>query len=223
MRALLLAVGVTTAAILAATPPHARQTQNPAIHAPHAAQSTNNHHIPKDQAEDSYAIYSLLMPGRLFEHMSSETASRWAIAQKTVTFDEMNPRIDPRGALKPPPGHEKAFHQAVEDFELSRDLSYTLQPRLHLDRRYDLLDPAQVRDLRHAKAGLDPGSRLRNRYAPYAGVTFFSAVYFSKDQNAALVYMNDWCGVLCSQGQWVYLEKINGHWQRKSGITLPGA
>lgn len=246
MRALALTLGILTSAALAAIPPRAprskpqaaSQSGHPAGHAgpshpanqpagnsgadPSKAHSQNGH-IPQDRAADSYAIYSLLMPGRLFQDNSNDSGKRWALAEKTVTFDEMNPRIDPRGALKPPSGNEKAFHQAVHNFEISRDVSYTLQRRLRLDHPYSLLSPAQVRDLRHAKAGLDPGSRTRAHYAAYPGVTFFSAVYFSDDQKAALVYVNDWCGVLCSQGQWVYLEKANGHWERKSGITVPGA
>lgn len=237
MRTLALTLGVLTLAALAATPPRAPQSApqsaRPAGHAspsqpanhsadPSKAPSKNGH-IPKDRAADAYAIYSLLMPGKLFQGNVNDNAGRWALAEKTITFEEMNPRIDPRGALKPPPGNEKAFHQAVHDFEISRDVSYTLQRHLRLDHPYSLLSPAQVRDLRHAKSGLDPASRTRDRYAAYPGVTFFSAVYFSDDQKAALVYVNDWCGVLCSQGQWVYLEKVNGHWERKSGITVPGA
>lgn len=190
---------------------------------PSAAPPKNHHGIPRERSQDSYAIYSLLMPGKLFEHLRGESASRWAIAQKTITFDQMDPRIDPRGALQPPPGNEKAFHQAVRDFEASRSSSYTLQPHLRLNRPYSLLNPAQVRELRDAKSAPAPDSRLQARYAAYPGITFFSAVYFSQDQKAALVYVNDWCGVLCSQGQWVYLEKRNGRWERMSGITVPGA
>ncbi|MGC8549083.1 MAG: hypothetical protein ACP5M4_05225 [Acidobacteriaceae bacterium] len=228
MRALALAVGLTTITALAAIPMRARQSpaqpQQQAAPASHPeSPAENGDHIPPDRAEDSYAIYSLLMPGKLFEHMGAASASRWAIAEKTITFDEMNPRIDPRGALKPPPGNEIAFHQAVQDFEQSREISYTLQSRLHLDHPYDLLNPAQVRELRHVRTAAAPDSRQRSRYAAYPGVTFFSAVYFSKDRHAALVYVNDWCGVLCAQGQWVYLEKTNGGWQRQSGITVPGA
>ncbi len=180
-------------------------------------------HFSSALAADTYAIYSLLMPGKLFQQMSNAKTSRWAIAEKTITFNEMNPRIDPRGALKPPPGNEKAFHQAVHNFELARDVSFTLQPRLHLDHPYDLLTPAQVRELREARSAAASDSRRQARHAAYPGITSFSAVYFSNDRKAALVYVNDWCGVLCAKGQWVYLEKINGHWQRKSGITVPGA
>jgi hypothetical protein len=228
MRIFLLAAGIITIAALAAAPMRAQQTppqpQQQAAPASHPkSPDENGDHIPSDRAKDSYAIYSLLMPGKLFEHIGTTSASRWAIAEKTITFSEMNPRIDPRGALKPPPGNEAAFHQAVQDFEQSREISYTLQPRLHLDHPYDLLSPAQVRELRETRSAAAPDSRQRARYAAYPGVTFFSAVYFSKDQKAALVYVNDWCGVLCAQGQWVYLEKINGEWQRKSGITVPGA
>ena len=229
MRALALAVGLTTITALAAIPMRARQSPAPpqqqAAPATHLkSPAENGDHIPPDRAKDSYAIYSLLMPGKLFEHISTAgPSSRWAIAGKTITFNEMNPRIDPRGALKPPPGNEAAFHQAVQDFEQTREISYTLQTHLTIAHPYDLLSPAQVRELREAKSGLAPDPRQRARYAEYPGITFFSAVYFSKDRHAALVYVNDWCGVLCAQGQWVYLEKINGGWQRKSGITVPGA
>jgi hypothetical protein len=218
MRALLLILAFV-AATLAAAPLRAPQKQNPSTH---AIQSNSSDYIPKDRAADSYAIYSLLMPGRLFQHPGIQRASHWAIAEKTVTFDQMNPRIDPRGILKPPPGNEKAFQQAVHSFELYRYVSYTLQRRLHLDHPYTLLDPQKVRDLQAAKSAIHPGSQLKALYADYPGVTFFSAVYFSNNHNAALVYINQWCGVLCAQGQWVYLEKHDGQWQRMSGITQGG-
>jgi hypothetical protein len=32
-----------------------------------------------------------------------------------------------------------------------------------------------------------------------------------------LVYILDWCGNLCSQAEWIYLEKQDGVWVRRSG------
>lgn len=226
MRVLLLSILMTT--VVAVAP--AQVTHHPVQGATHgntsqhhAVQHHENDYIPQDRAEDSYAIYSLLMPGKLFSHAAAQNATRWAIAKQTITFAEMNPRIDPRGALKPPKGNEKAFHQAVENFELHKNVSYTLQPKLSVGHAYDLLDAAQVHELREAKSSVNPDSKMQSRYAAYAGVTFFSAVYFSNDQKAALVYMNDWCGVLCNQSEWIFLEKKNSRWERMSGITVPGA
>jgi hypothetical protein len=178
--------------------------------------------IPPQLADDSYAIYSLLTPGPLLLRQSGGGA-RWAIAAETVNFDDMNPRIDPRGALKPPPGGEKQFHETVETFLAEKYERYRLQPKLHLDHPYELLNPKQVRDLRAAKSSITPGSRARSRYAAYSGITFFSGVYFDARRDKALVYRNDWCGSLCGQAQWIYLEKRNGHWKQISGIPRPGA
>jgi hypothetical protein len=35
--------------------------------------------------------------------------------------------------------------------------------------------------------------------------------------------MNNWCAQLCASGAWIYLEKQNGAWVRRSGVTRPGA
>jgi hypothetical protein len=179
--------------------------------------------IAKIRAADSYAIYSLLLPGQPFSSMAPNQTTRWAIAATTVNFNDMNPRIAPQGLLKPPPGSEKAFQQAVRDFESRRFEHLTLEPRLQVNHAYDLLSADQVAALRAAKSSPDPGSQLQSRYASYPGVTFFSEVYFDAAQQAALVYMSNWCASLCAQGQWIYLEKRNGQWQRRSGITRPGA
>ena len=79
-----------------------------------------------------------------------------------------------------------------------------------MNRTYDLLNGQQVSDLRRSSpAG--------------TGVAFFSAVFFNSAQTAALVYVNDWCANLCAVGQWVYLEKHNGQWIRRSGLIAKGA
>ncbi len=219
MRAFALTVAVMTAASMLGT-----QARAPGRTGQVAAQVTGGEHrIPAARAADAYAIYSLLTPGKLLRDVASASASRWAIAAETVSFADMDPRIDPRGALKPPADNEKAFQEAVASFERQKNVRYRLRHRLDVGHPYDLLDAAQIRALREAKSSTDADARLRDRYAAYPGVTFFSAVYFSRDRKAALVYRNDWCGVLCSQAQWFYLEKQGGRWEQKSGITVPGA
>src|ERR1700743_2475338 len=61
-----------------------------------------------ERASDSYAIYSLLMPGVPFDGMSPDQASHFAVAGTTVNINDMNPAIPPEGQLQPPPGNEKA-------------------------------------------------------------------------------------------------------------------
>lgn len=175
--------------------------------------------MPPDRAADSYAIYSLLMPGESFSSMSPEQNRRWAIADTTVTIADMNPAVPPQGQLQPPPDNVKAFHQAVRDFEARKYERIQLTENFQLDHPYKLFNADQVDEFRRARSTVHADSNLQSKYSGYPGITFFSQVFFNAGHTAALVYMNNWCANLCAAGQWFYLEKHGGNWVRRSGIT----
>jgi hypothetical protein len=174
--------------------------------------------MPEDRAADSYAIYSLLMPGAPFDSMAKEQNQRWAIADTTVNISDMNPAVPPEGQLKAPEKHAKGFHEAVRDYEARKNQRIQLTDQFQLALPYTLMNAGQVDELRRARTAVDAGSALQAKYAGYPGITFFSQVFFSAGHTAALVYMNNWCANLCAQGQWIYLEKQGGTWVRRSGI-----
>lgn len=170
--------------------------------------------MPADRSDDSYAIYSELMPGDSFARMSPEMNAHWAIAEITVNEDDRNPAIAPQTQLKPPPENPRGFDEAVEDYEANKNFRIQLtKPPFHLDHDFSLLTPQQVVAIRSAGNAQSAG---------YPGITFFSEVYFDTGHRAALVYMNDWCAHLCASGTWVYLEKHGGNWVRRSGVVVPG-
>jgi hypothetical protein len=172
-----------------------------------------------DRADIS-AIYSLLMPGVPFAGMSLSQAPHFAIAAQTVNIDDMNPAIPPDGQLQPPPDNGNAFREAVQDFYTRKYERIQIPAQLQLDRPFNLLDEADVAELRGALTGIDPGSQLKDKWAGYPGITYFSEVYFNTAHNAALVYMNNFCANLCANGQWIYLEKKNNQWIRRSGLNI---
>lgn len=166
--------------------------------------------IPAARSADSYAIYKLLMPGAPDDKIASSTTQHWVVANTTVNITDMDPAIPPNGLLKAPPENPRAFHEALEDFETRRYQRYRLQSAdFHPSDSPPLVSDEQIRELR------DSGSTS-------TGVTFFSAAYFNRAQTAALVYVNHWCAHLCSAGQWVYLEKHDGEWVRRSGLVSGG-
>ena len=175
--------------------------------------------MPVARSADSYAIYSLLMPGNPFASMPPEQNKRWAIADATIGIADMNPAIPPEGQLKAPPENVNAFREAVHDFNLRKNGRIQLTPHFQLSHDYTLMTATQVNEFRHARGSVHANSDLKDKYAGYPGITFFSQVYFNDAQTAALVYMNNWCANLCSAGTWVYLEKHGGQWVRRSGIT----
>jgi len=161
--------------------------------------------MPADRAEDSYAIYSLLMPGRTLASLPSAQGADWAIADVTVSEAERNPQIPPQGQLKPPSNDPRGFTEAVGDYEANKYARIRLEKDdFHLDHAFTLLNPDTAKS------------------AGYPGVTYFSEVYFDSKHRAALVYMYEWCANLCSAGTWVYLEKHGGRWVRRSGIVTGG-
>jgi hypothetical protein len=179
--------------------------------------------MPADRADDSYAIYSMLMPGQEFASMAPEQNARWAISAVTVNEDDRNPAVPPQGQLKPPPDHPRGFQEAVGDYQANRFLRVQLtQPPFRIVHPFSLLAPGDVSELRAAKTSPTASSETQSQWAGYPGITFFSEVYFDTHHTAALVYMNDWCAHLCASGSWIYLEKQGTQWQRRSGIVVPG-
>jgi hypothetical protein len=169
---------------------------------------------------DTYAIYSLLMPGVPFAGMSPTQAPHLAIAGTTVNINDMNPAIPPDGQLLPPPNNQEAFSEAVQDFHTRRYERIQLENQLQIDRPYTLLSADDVVELRRTLAGVHPGSQLQDKWAGYPGITYFSEVYFNAAHTAALVYMNNFCANLCANGQWIYLEKHGDQWVRRSGLNI---
>ena len=172
---------------------------------------------PQDRLPDSYQIYSLVMPGQVFTDMDSGQGQPWAIAGTTVNEDDMDPKLAPEATLQPPSDNPKAFEEAVNDYNQRKKERLTLRRRFQLSRSYVLLGPDDVAQFKASRVSLNATSDQQSAYSNYPGITFFSEVYFNLPQTAALVYILDWCGNLCSQAEWVYLEKQNGVWVRRSG------
>ena len=176
---------------------------------------------PPDRLPDSYQIYALLMPGQVFIDMDSGQNQPWAISATTVNEDDINPKLAPDAALGPPSDNPRAFREAVSDYNQRKKERMVLTHRLQLSRPYVLLQPAETAQFRASRTSVNATSDQQSAYGDYLGITYFSEVYFNVAQNAALVYILDWCGNLCSQSQWVYLEKQNGVWVRRSGKAPP--
>ena len=79
--------------------------------------------IPAKRTADSYAIYSMLMPGQPFSSMSPSQTTRWAIAESTVNISDMNPAVPPDGQLTPPPGAGGAQAFPAEDSQRCHHLA----------------------------------------------------------------------------------------------------
>jgi hypothetical protein len=182
------------------------------------AQSDSNSPIHlTERQQDVYAIYSLLMPGAVLANLGSSQNQRWAIADTTVNADDINPALAPEAALKPPDDHPRRFHDAVVDYEQRRNERQAVIRAFHLDRPYTLLTSSDIQEFQDSRTSVAASSASQQKYSGYPGINYFSDVYFNPQRSAGLVYMVAWCTNLCGQGEWVYLEKQNSQWVRRSG------
>lgn len=159
-----------------------------------------------ERTSNTYAIYSMLLTDDPSPGIPQKRGTV-AIADTTVNITDMSPAIAPDTQLQPPPGHEKAFQEAVQDFQSRRFERIELTREFHLTGDYALLNPSQVAAYRQTQSG-------------YPAITFFSEVYFDAKQTAALVYRNNFCGNLCANSEWIYLEKRGKQWVRRSGLNI---
>jgi hypothetical protein len=172
---------------------------------------------PGDRHQDSYAIYSLLLPGELLRNQDSSQTQRWAIADTTVSATDINPALAPEAALQAPKDHPKWFHDAVNDYNARKNQRMPLMRDFQLDQPYMLLTASEVAEFHSVRTSMNISSAQRQKYSGFPGITYFSEVYFNPSHTGALVYMLDWCGNLCAQAEWIYLEKRGGQWVRRSG------
>lgn len=172
--------------------------------------------VAPDRLPDSYLIYAMLMPGQLFEDMGSGQSQAWAIGKSTVNEDDMDPKLAPDATLQPPDDNPNGFREAVNDYRQRKKERLVLTRRFDLSQPYVLLNPNDVVQFK-ASRSVNSTSDQQSKYGDYVGITFFSEVYFNTAQTSALVYILDWCGNLCSQAEWIYLEKRDGVWVRRSG------
>jgi hypothetical protein len=171
---------------------------------------TNPLPVITSHASDSYAIYSLLLS-------AGGESNRTAIADTTVNADDMHPATEPDSELQPPPDNQNAFYQAVQDFRARHQERAQLQHRFKVDRPYTLVSAPEVEGFGKSASGGDSGLQGTT------SITRFSQVYFNAAQNAALVYTDSVCANPCANGQWIYLEKRDSQWVRRSSSVADPA
>ncbi len=180
-------------------------------------QPANSPPIESNRASDSYAIYSLLISGGVAGKKSPGRDRQMAIADTTVNIDDMNPATEPDSELQPPSDSERAFSQAVQEFRARRQQRAQLEHRFKLDRPYTLVSAQEVSAFSKSAPAADSGLQ------GMTGITRFSQAYFNTAQNAALVYTDSVCANPCADGQWIYLEKRDGQWVRRSSSIADSA
>lgn len=167
------------------------------------------------EQHDIEAIYSALLHNNdAFGNLGRGQNQCWAIADTTVNIDDMNPALAPDAQLKPPNNDPRPFQEALADFNARKYQRETLKHSP--GSQFVMVSQEEAATFRASRTSATAGAGGK-KYSSCGGITYFSEVYFSSHRTAALVYMLNWCGNLCGQSEWTYLEKRDGRWSLRSG------
>jgi len=175
--------------------------------------------MPADRAEDSYQIYSLLMPGREFE---GDKAAKWVIADTTISAVNLGTMAPDVAFIKVPVGSEADFHDLLSDFFVHRQETIHLTPDgFKLPTPFVLLNQEQTRLYGSNIIGLmvlgetmsKAEQDMRQLVSGAVGLNKFSEVYFNSRHTMAMVYTVQECGPTCGAGYWVVLGRKDGRWK----------
>jgi hypothetical protein len=171
------------------------------------------------RADDSYAIYSLLMPGSYLLNLGPDNNQTWLVADATIVRGAPDDRVaSARRCIQPPADRQQDFKSVFDDFDKHKSESIQLERDLQVQIPYKLVNDQQRQafaDTRTANAPA-PDTATTDEFRGAPGITYFSQVYFNIDNSLALVYMQEFCGPKCGEGKWIALEKVTGNWVRRN-------
>ena len=195
-----------------------------------AAQTENRYadatDMPADRNDDSYAIFSLVLPSNAIE-WSNAPRAQWLLQEVTTAKPlaatcEASEMSDLPRAVTPPADHDAEWTEVLADFTAHCRDRYKLNVNnLKLALPIHLLDrDAQSRYWRGVAGFMPPKNNIMqapptpDEFKGAAGLHSFSAVYFNRKHTLAATYFGMACGSLCGNWTWVVLEKTSTGWHR---------
>jgi hypothetical protein len=182
--------------------------------------------MPPDRAEDSYAIYSTLLP---LGETADRPATFLAVQDATITAVQpdapcavpeatdamsrarsggMNPHVN----VTAPKGDRQDYDEVLADFDAHCHERLALTAESWRTRvPVHLLNETEQSEFRTTRNTQNPAAE---KYKGTPALFAFSQIYFNTHHTVALVYATHWCGGLCGQGFWVAFQKENGAWKR---------
>ncbi len=171
--------------------------------------------MPPSRAEDSYAIYSMLLRSGPIEWRDAKR-TQWLIEDTTTAMpldSACRPTsgknlMNPHNGVIPPVDRQAEWNELLADFDrhchdviqLDRDSFRTRLP-------VRLLNAEERRIFRTNV--LSPPAE----FADGAGLHSFTEVFFNASHSLALVEEGMWCGDLCGNWSWVVLERKGSRWE----------
>lgn len=150
--------------------------------------------------QEAYQVYAALFR----ESVIWWTTRAEALVIQEETTGGMDDECLPRGKK-----FGKEFRAAVANYKKLNQSPRRLVASFPLERRYELVSKDEVSKIFKEGGWEDFGKRFPGSQ----GYIELSAVGFNPGKTKAVVYIGHSCGLLCGEGRFYLLEKLNGEWR----------
>lgn len=185
--------------------------------------------MPADRTEESYTIYSQLLPGNQIE-WGNVPRTQWLIEDVTKAVALESPcssggmmagMMNPHQSIRAPEARQAEFAEVLADFDAHCHDRYQLEAsRFHLELPVRMMnEDARRRYVEGVVHYMPPANDIMrapatpNEFKGAAGMHSFATVYFNRSRTLAMTEIGMYCGGLCGMWRWVVLEKTNGQWK----------
>ncbi len=194
--------------------PPAAQTAAPPTNAPVAEQEIRD--------DESYAIYSMLVPNEFGADKDVSDYTQWIISEQTVRWPEPGDESKLDTCFRIPDAEKAQYESMIADYKRQNAEPKKLVTKFTLPKMYSLLSDAG-KDSYLAATEPAQGHRRMRRMQSWLegapGLISFSAIGYSADRSLALVFAQHECGEDCGGGSPHVLKKINGKWQEQKVVV----
>jgi hypothetical protein len=109
---------------------------------------------------------------------------------------------------------EQITPETITDFLAKNDAPETLENKFLSGNDYTLISTKELKEnFAYKFDGEMNWEIFRDKYPKAKNLYTFSSVGFSQDGGKALVFVTNWCGPLCGEGNYYLLKKENCNWQ----------
>jgi len=164
--------------------------------------TTSNNTVPVSGEE--YRVYAVVL---------RKVKGTLIIKDKTdVDKDSKDIKMLEKRGLEP--FLKKIESEAMADFLAKNETHSTLEKKFPPDIEFNFISNEELKaNFAYKFDGEMNWESFREKYPKAGNIYTLSNVGFSEDSNQALVFVTNWCGYTCGEGNYYILKKLNGEWE----------
>ena len=178
------------------------------IVAPLATALAQTIRTPDYNVKEAYEVYSTVLQD--YRISGSTRPGELVILEETMTHFGSRDNNSPAKStcLFPEPEEKETLQEIVDNLFTATQSKWRLKKEFKLDLKYRLFS----NELTLSWDTNEKWDEFHRNFPQAKAIIGLSPVAFNSDKSMAIFSIHQWCGLLCGEGQFHFLQKKNGKW-----------